>query len=204
MKIVAVSGSPRKESNTEFYLKTVLKELESKGAETKFISLRDKAIKGCCACYSCVEAKKCVVNDDFQEIFGELMTADGILLGSPSYHSSITPELKALLDRAGFSGRWYANEMKKSGEAYSWSGNAFSGKVVAPVTVARRAGQNFAFAQLLLWATCNDCVIPGSSYWNVGVAGKGGAVNARDDEEGITIMKQLASNMYRVINALSK
>lgn len=203
MKIVAVCGSPREKSNTGFYLKTALEELEKLGAETRFISLRDKSLRGCRACYSCVEAKKCVVQDDFQEVFSEMVSADGILLGSPSYHSSITGELKAVLDRAGFSGRWYANEMKKTGEAYSWSGNAFSGKVVAPVTVARRAGQNFTFAQLLLWATCNDCVIPGSSYWNVGVAGKGGAVDAADDEEGVSIMRQLAANMHRVIKALN-
>ncbi len=202
MRIIAICGSPRKESNTEFYLNTVLNCLKYEGAETQLISLREKSINECRACYGCVEAKKCVVEDDFQEIFNSMISADGILLGSPVYHSSITPKLKALLDRAGFSGRWYSNEMKKNDQAYSWSGNAFSGKVVAPVSIARRAGHNFTFAQLLLWATCNECIIPGSSYWNVGTAGKGGAVDASEDEEGCTIMKQLAVNMYKVIHAL--
>ncbi len=78
--------------------------------------------------------------------------SDGILLGSPVHHSSVTSEMKALLDRAGFSGRWAVNEMQAKDNNYEWKGCIFSGKVVAPVTVARRAGHNFAFAQLLLWA----------------------------------------------------
>lgn len=61
--------------------------------------------------------------------------------------------------------------------------------------MARRAGQNFAFAQLLLWAACNDCVIPGNTYWNVGVAGKGGAVDADGDSEGVGIMQGMARRM---------
>lgn len=204
MKVVAISGSQRPESNTMEFLKEVMKGLDKEGMETSLISLRDKKIRGCRGCYSCIKEKRCVVEDDFQDIFKEMLEADGLVLGSPSYHSSITAELKALLDRAGFSGRWIANEMKNEGEAYQWSGNAFSGKVVAPVTVARRAGQNFTFAQLLLWATCNDCLVVGSSYWNVGVAGKGGAVNASEDEEGISIMQNLARNMAHVLKSLNE
>ena len=134
----------------------------------------------------------------------QMARADGILLGAPTYHASIPCELKALLDRAGFSGRWACNEMKKADEGYTWQGSLFSGKVVAPVTVARRAGQNFAFAQLLLWAACNDCVIPGNTYWNVGVAGKGGAVDADGDSEGVGIMQGMARRMVRTIEALNR
>ena len=202
MKVVAVCGSQREKSNTETYLRTALEELETLGFETEMISLRDSQLRGCRGCYSCVEAKKCVVKDDFQAVFAKMVAADGILLGSPVYHGSITAELKAVLDRAGFSGRWAVNEMKNTDENYKWSGNIFSGKVVAPVTTARRAGQNFAFAQILLWAACNDCVTVGNSYWNVGVAGKGGAVNALEDTEGVSIMKSLAGNMAHVLKAL--
>ncbi len=202
MKIIGICGSPREESNTRFYLKQVLSELKLKGAETELILLKDLDIKGCKGCYGCVEAKRCVIEDDFSKVFQKMMEADGILFGSPVYHSSITSELKALLDRSGFSGRWYSNEMKEEKASYQWKGTAFSGKVVAPVTVARRAGQNFAFAQILLWATCNDCIVAGSTYWNVGVAGKGGSVNADEDQEGIGIMKHLANNMANIIKCL--
>lgn len=202
MKVVAICGSQREKSNTAFYLQKILNHLSESGFSTRFISLKDKQIRGCRGCYQCIQAKECTWKDDFQDIFQQMIEADGLLLGSPVYHSSITAELKALLDRAGFSGRWMANEMKAKDQAYNWTGNAFSGKVIAPVTVARRAGQNFAFAQLLLWATCNECIVVGSSYWNVGVAGKGGAVDADQDEEGLGIMRNLATNMAHVLRAM--
>lgn len=204
MKIIGISGSPRERGNTTECLNTVLEEARSLGAQTELIWLGDKNIHGCRGCYGCVKAHKCVHEDDFQEIFAKMAEADGILFGSPVYHSSITPELKALLDRAGFVGRWAKNEMKAKSGSYEWGGSVFSGKVAAPVTVARRAGQNFAFAQLLLWASCNDCVIPGNTYWNVSVAGKGGAIDAGEDTEGVGILKNLAHRMTTLITKINE
>ena len=182
----------------------VLDEVAERGAEVELISLAGKNLSGCTGCYQCIEAKKCVIEDDFQAIFQSIIEADGLLLGSPVYHSSITAELKAVLDRAGFSGRWAMNEMKEKDSAYTWKGTVFSDKVVAPITVARRAGQNFTFAQLLLWATANDCIVVGNNYWNVGVAGKGGAFDAEADTEGVGIMKGLAERMYTLLKTMGK
>jgi multimeric flavodoxin WrbA len=192
------------DGNTSYYLNIVLEEARLKGADTEIIKLAGKKISGCHGCYGCIEAKKCVIEDDFQEIYEKIVEADGILLASPVYHSCITPELKSVLDRTGFSGRWATNDMKETKKNYEWKGSILSGKVVSPITVARRAGQNFAFAEVLLWATCNDCIIVGNTYWNVGLAGKGGAVNANEDEEGLGIMKRLADNMVNVIYKLNK
>lgn len=195
MKILALSGSPRKNGNTDQYLNMVLEECAAAGAETELVRVFDLNIKGCYGCYGCVQAKRCVHPDDFQMVFDKIVEADVLLLGSPVYHGSISAELKAVLDRAGFSGRWAANEMKAKEGAYEFNASVLSGKIVAPVTVARRAGQNFCFAQLLLWAACNDCTIVGNTYWNVGVAGKGGAKDAVEDEEGVTTMKNLAKRI---------
>lgn len=203
MKIIGICGSPRANGNTAFYLNSVLERFKEKGAETELIQLSGLNIAGCRACYKCVEAKKCVVKDDFISIFEKMVEADGIIFGSPTYHASITPELKAVLDRAGFSGRWYANDMKDKDDNYEWTGTAFSGKVVAPITVARRVGQNFAFAQILLWATSNDCIVAGSNYWNIGVAGKGGAVDASEDIEAQSTLKHLVENMMNIITKMN-
>jgi multimeric flavodoxin WrbA len=94
--------------------------------------------------------------------------------------------------------------MKGKSENYEWKGTAFSGKVAAPITVARRAGQNFTFAELMLWMTVNDLIVIGSHYWNVGVAGKGGAVDADEDLEAASILNHLAENMAHVIKQLKK
>ena len=69
----------------------------------------------------------------------------------------------------------------------------------APVTVARRAGQVYAFGELLLWYFINDMIIPGSMYWNVAVAG---AKDADKDLEGIEIMKYTAANLLKVATAM--
>ncbi|GAA0179105.1 flavodoxin family protein [Clostridium sediminicola] len=204
MKVIGITGSPREEGNTEFLINTALQQLKDRGIDIELIRLKGKKIDECNGCYLCTKSKECSIKDDFQEVFKKMIEADGILLGSPVYHSSITPKLKALLDRAGFLGRWVSNDMKNKSDSYEWNGTAFSGKVVAPITVARRAGQNFTFAQLLLWATVNDCIVVGSHYWNVGVAGKGGNIDADEDMEGIGIMKHLGDNMAHVIKQLKK
>ncbi|MDT8903169.1 flavodoxin family protein [Anaeroselena agilis] len=188
MKALAVCGSPRKNGNTEYYLRLFLSELAAKGIETEFLWLGDKRILPCKGCYGCLEHKACVQQDDFEEIFARMQAADAIIVGSPVYVSKPTGLLASLLERVTFSARA--------------SGRMLSGKVGAPVTVARRAGQTFAFAELLLWYFINDMIIPGSMYWNVGVAGAKGAIDADRDLEGIEIIKYAAANMARVIQAL--
>lgn len=204
MKVIGICGSPRQGGNTEYFTRLALDVLEKEGIETEFISLRDKNISECTGCYACVEKRECAIKDDFQEIFQKMIEADGIILSSPVYHASITPKLKCLLDRAGFLCRWIANEMVEGENSYNWKGTAFSRKVVAPITVARRTGHTFAFSQLLLWGTVNDCIVVGSHYWNVGVAGSGGKINGENDKEGIGIVEHLGSNMAYLIKQLNK
>lgn len=195
MKVLAICGSPRGNGNTEYFTKVALSKLYEEGIETEFISLIDKKIDECTGCYYCVKNADCEIKDDFQGIFKKMIDADAIILGSPVYHGSITPKLKALLDRAGFTGRWMANEMEAKSDSYEWRGNVFSRKLIAPITVARRTGQAFAFSQLVLWATVNDGIVVGSNYWNVGAAGTSGRKDAENDTEGIGIMEHLASNI---------
>lgn len=188
MKALAICGSPRQGGNTEYYLRLFLAELAAKGIESEFLWLGDKTVQPCRGCYGCLTHKACVQKDDFEGIFAQMQAADAIIVGSPVYVSKPTGLLSALLERVTFSARA--------------SGRMLSGKVGAPVTVARRAGQTFAFAELLLWYFINDMVIPGSMYWNVGVAGAKGAVDADRDLEGIEIIKYAATNMERVMSAL--
>jgi len=204
MRILGINGSPRKEGNTFAFLNTALDRAAELGAETRYVWLGDKTLRGCRGCYGCVEAKRCVVEDDFAPIFAEMAEADGILLGSPVYHASMTAELKALLDRSGFSGRWAGNAMRGVGENYQWANCLLSGKVVAPITVARRTGHTLAFAEILMWAAVNDGIMVGNAYWNMGMAGKGGAIDATCDTEGLGIMRGLAERMVHTIEKLHR
>jgi len=191
MKVIGIAGSLRARSNTQHYVKTALQVFKKSSFETELISLRGKEIKPCTGCYDCVKKKKGVCSikgDDFNEIFAKMRETEGLILGSPVYLSSVVPQMMALLARATF-------------VAY-WSDKCFSGKVGGPITVARRAGHNVAFSQLLLWFFFNGLIVPGSTYWNVGMAGAGGARDAAEDAEGLQTVVNFAHNMADVMQKI--
>mgnify|MGYP001828219212 FL=1 len=189
MKDIGIAGSMRSKSNTLHYLKSALNVLQGKDLETELVSLRGKDIKPCNGCYDCVKKGYCTIeDDDFADILEKMRSAEGLILGSPVYLSSVVPQMMSLLARATF-------------VAY-WNDKFFSGKVGGPITVARRAGHNLAFSQLLLWFFINGITVPGSTYWNVGTAGTGGARDAENDEEGLATVVNFANNMADVMQKI--
>ena len=190
MKAIAICGSPRDSGNTQILLERCLARLGEAGIDTQFIPLRGKTIKGCCACARCRELKDgtCAIkDDDFHDVFTLMKEADIIVVGSPVYFGSATPEMMALLDRAGYVSRG--------------TGNFFSRKIGGPIAVARRAGQNFTYAQLLYWFMLNDMVVPGSTYWNIAFGRAPGEV--MDDEEALETIDRFADNLAWLAHALS-
>ena len=148
MKVLAICGSARPQGNTNLLLHEVLKALEQEGLETEYISLHDKQILPCRACMQCAKEKnRCAQEDDFMPVYEAMAAADGLLVGSPVYFGSATPNLMALLDRAGY--------VARQGD------NPFYRKVGIPVVVARRAGVNFTYAQLQFWFVHHGHVYPG-------------------------------------------
>jgi len=71
----------------------VFHELEKEGIETEIVQLSEREIRGCIACYKCIENKdkRCAVKKDAaNEYIEKLVAADGILLGSPVYFMDVT------------------------------------------------------------------------------------------------------------------
>jgi multimeric flavodoxin WrbA len=189
MKVVGISGSLRPQSNTLCYVKTALGVFEAQGMQTELVSLQGKEIKPCTGCYDCTRQGRCTIEgDDFDAILEKMRAAEGLILGSPVYLSSVVPQMMALLSRATF-------------VAY-WNNKFLSGKVGGPITVARRAGHNMAFSQLLLWFFINGLIVPGSTYWNVATAGTGGARDAEKDTEAIQTVTNFAQNMAKLMKKL--
>lgn len=181
MKVLGISGSPRKGGNTDILINLALETMAAEGIETEFVSLSGPAIKPCIACCGCrkTDEVKCVVPDPaFEGMVEKFIEADGILLGSPVYFGSATPQIMALVDRVGYVTR---------------PRNLLRRKVGASIVVARRAGQNFTFAQLNYFFLINEMIIPGSTYWNVGTAMNKGDIN--NDTEALSTIKSLAQNM---------
>lgn len=100
MKIIGICASPRgKKSSTMTLVKKGLSGAENKGAKTVLYDLGKKKIKFCTGCNVCYKEGKCIHKDDFQEIFDEILTCDGIILGSPNYINSVSAQMKVFLDR---------------------------------------------------------------------------------------------------------
>lgn len=188
MKVLAISGSPRKGGNTDTILGVAIDVLENKGIETEFISLAGKNILPCTACMACTKEPQCVLKDDFDPIFRAMLDSDGLIIGSPVYFGSATAGINALLDRAGY-------VAKKNG-------NLFSRKVGGPIVVARRIGQNFTLAQLLMWYMINGMIVPGSSYWNIAFGRNKGEV--MQDEEGLRTIRTFAENIAWLLEKIKE
>ena len=95
--------------------------------------------------------------------------------------------MKALIDRAGMVGR--AN------------GNMYRRKVGAAVVAVRRAGAIHAFDTMNHFFLIGEMIVPGSSYWNIGVGREIGDVEK--DEEGVATMRTLGRNMAWLMKALA-
>ncbi len=182
MKAIGINGSPRKGGNTEILLKQVLGTLAGAGWDTEFVQLGGRPIRGCQACYSCFERKnsRCSQKDEFfNDCFQKMITADAIILGSPTYFSDVSAEMKALLDRAGLVA--LAN------------GGLLRGKIGAAVVAVGRGGGTHAFDTMNHMFLMSGAIVPGSTYWNLGFGLDKGQVTA--DEEAARNMADLGETI---------
>ncbi len=178
MKIIGIVGSPRIGGNTETLTQIALDEISGEGLETELISLAGKKIEPCDACASCRTTLRCHIKDDFEAIYAKMIEADGIILATPVYFGAATPQMVALLSRC----------YVRRGE-----GRPFENKVGGPIIVARRAGHNFTFAQLMFFFMIQGMIVPGSTYWNIAFGRERGEVTK--DEEGVRTVRNFAKKL---------
>ena len=186
MKVVAFNGSPRKDGNTTLLINHLLRELEHEGIETELVQLSAKEIRGCIACFKCHENQDqhCAVKEDAANEYIEKITAaQGIVLGSPVYFQDVTPEMKALIDRAGFVG--LAN------------GKMYGNKVGASLACFRRSGGMHTVDAMNHFFLSNEVIIVGRA---LGVGREKGEVEK--DEEGVQMASSLGQRMAWVLKRL--
>jgi multimeric flavodoxin WrbA len=99
MKILGVSCSPRKKGSTMAMLEKALAGAKADGAEVELYSVAGKNIQPCDGCWGCIKTGKCHIKDDMQELYEKLVTADGIIFGTPIYFWGMTAQAKAVMDR---------------------------------------------------------------------------------------------------------
>ncbi len=189
MKVIAFNGSPRKNGNTSIMISRVFDELQKHDIETELFQLGGKNIRGCMACLKCFENRdqRCSMKKDIlNECIEKMLEADGMILGSPTYFSNVSTEMKALIDRAGLVAKANDDMLRR--------------KAGAAVVAVRRAGSIHVFNSINHFFFINQMVVPGSSYWNMGIGYDKGDVEK--DEEGIQTMKVLGENMAWLLRKL--
>ncbi len=124
MKVLGIVCSPRKGGNTEIMVEEALEAAREAGAETELVLVADKNIAPCDACATCRKTDICHIKDDMQPIYQQLEAADAVIFGTPVYNANVSAQAKAIMDRTSL----YGGNRK------------LSGKVAAPIVVARRVG----------------------------------------------------------------
>jgi multimeric flavodoxin WrbA len=94
--------------------------------------------------------------------------------------------MKALLDRSGL-------------VALS-NGRLFKGKIGAAVSAVRRAGSIHVFDTINHMFLMNQMIVPGSTYWNMGIGREKGEVS--QDAEGLANMENLGQTIDWLAKAI--
>jgi Multimeric flavodoxin WrbA len=190
MLALAINGSPRKNGNTHTLLEHTLAPIQQAGWDTEILQIGGKPLSGCRACMQCMKRKdeRCAVSQDvFNDVFPRMLAADAIILGSPTYFTDVTAEMKALIDRSGF--------------VAMANGRKFLGKIGASVVAVRRGGATHAFDSMNHLFQISGMVTPGSLYWNMAYGMHPGEVE--NDAEGLANMRHLGEMIVWLGNALA-
>lgn len=183
MKVLMINGSPKKEGNTNIALREMEKIFLKEEIETEILHIGNKDIRGCIACSSCRQTGRCVFDDIVNETAQKLESCDGLVIASPVYYASANATLTAFLDRL-----FYSTPFDKTM------------KVGASVVAARRGGSSAAFDQLNKYFTISGMPVASSQYWN-SIHGREPG-EARQDAEGLQVMRTLANNMSFLMKSI--
>ena len=99
VRILAIYGSPRHKGNTALLLKKAVQGAIEAGAEVEEVVLRDLNMSPCLENYGCKETGRCVIQDDFQKVYDQLIACQGLMLASPVFFYAVSAHTKILMDR---------------------------------------------------------------------------------------------------------
>lgn len=185
MKVLMINGSTHPNGTTGAALNVIAEELKAQGVESEIICLGTAAVHSCMGCASCQKTGRCVFGDDPVNAIGEkVKEADGYIFAAPVHYASPAGAVVALMDRLFY--------------AY---GRYMQFKPAASVVAARRAGTTASYDVLNKYIQINSMLQVPSTYWNMNFGAN--AQQAAQDEEGVSIMRAIGSNMAWLLKLLS-
>ena len=184
MKVLLVNGSPDAHGCVARALAEMETVFAAEGIETKLLHVGNQPGRGGAACGGCRKTGKCVFNDAVNLAAAEFETADGLVLGAPTYYAHANGGLLAFADRLFYSTRFDKHM-----------------KVGAAVVSSRRAGSTSAFDDINKYFTIAGMPVAPSPYWNE-VHGFT-AADVERDLEGLQTMRNLARNMAFLMKSIA-
>jgi multimeric flavodoxin WrbA len=98
-KILAIYGSPRRKGNTSLLLQKAIEGAKEGGAEVEEVVLRDLKMSPCLEIYGCKKEGRCVIKDDFQTVYDQILSCKALMLASPIFFYTVSAHTKILMDR---------------------------------------------------------------------------------------------------------
>ncbi len=99
-KVLILSTSPRKNSNSEALAEAFASGANEANNDVEIIRMREKNIRFCLGCFACQKTGKCVIKDDMAAIVPKMEQADVLVFATPIYYYEMSGQMKTLLDRA--------------------------------------------------------------------------------------------------------
>lgn len=99
MKILVLTGSPRKGGNSATLADSFIKGAEEKGHTVVRFDAAFNDVHPCIGCNKCGMNGPCIFKDDFEFVREHIVDADVVVFATPMYYFGISAQLKAVIDR---------------------------------------------------------------------------------------------------------
>ena len=99
MKILVITGSPRKNGNSNTLADNFIKGAEEAGHSIVRFDSAFKNVHPCIACNKCGMNGQCVFKDDFEFVKENIVDADAVVFATPMYYFGISAQIKTVIDR---------------------------------------------------------------------------------------------------------
>ena len=99
MKILAITGSPRKNGNSNTLADHFIKGAKEAGHEVVRFDSAFKEVHPCIGCNRCGMNGPCIFKDDFEFVREHIVNADLVAFATPMYYFGISAQIKAVIDR---------------------------------------------------------------------------------------------------------
>ncbi len=187
MKVLGISGTPRKNGNSEILLQYALRPFEKQGWGIKHFRLSEMTVQPCCGCEECKKQGRCVIEDDMHPIYDAFRWCDAIIVSSPVYSRNIAAQLLAVLDRH------YAVREERPLEGKAGGAIAVGAGTCGGQTITINAVYNWMLS-------CGVICIPGELNGVTAVASEPGDILKQENR--LTQAEILGSNVLNVAKRL--